>query len=556
MDVPKLSIRELEALFEQSPVAMIFTDRHLRNRRANAAFRQLVGISDETLIGRRPTQTEGADWLLDTQLIERILAEQVLGKGVPVVNMPLERTEGGKRRVISWTAYQVTDDDEVIGVVGSMLDITGPEEANAALRRANTRLDLLQRAGSEIGTSLDIYRTARELAALAVPEVADRVAVDLLDPIPQGEAPAGTDTGDLWFRRLALLAAAPTGPPNFVVDELFPVPSSREPAGMFLRGEPLVARDQAEMRQLGLPSAIVQPLLDGGVHTLITVPLRARGVTLGLASFSRHQTPRPYDDADVRLVTDLAARAAVHIDNARLYTQEHDAAVILQRSLLPRDIPPVQGLEIAWRYRPASQGAEIGGDWFDVIPLETGQVTLMVGDVTGHGIQAAATMGQLRTTASALAALDCPPGQIMRHLSGHHAASGEEAGATCLHVTYDPQTRACQLSSAGHPPPALRHPDGRTELIDLPPGLLLGAGQGHYAAKEMQLPTGGILAMYTDGLIERPGQDLGTGMSRLARVLADGPVHSLEQLCDSLLASLAPHPRDDVALLLARATTT
>src|ERR1700742_2990854 len=114
---------------------MIFTDRHLRNRRANAAFRELAGISDETPTGPRPAQTEGADWLLDTQLIERILAEQVLGKGVPVVNMPLERTEGGKRRVISWTAYQVTDDDEVIGVVGSMLDITGPEEANAALRR-------------------------------------------------------------------------------------------------------------------------------------------------------------------------------------------------------------------------------------------------------------------------------------------------------------------------------------------------------------------------------------------------------------------------------------
>jgi serine phosphatase RsbU (regulator of sigma subunit) len=274
-----------------------------------------------------------------------------------------------------------------------------------------------------------------------------------------------------------------------------------------------------------------------------------------VATFSRSRTLEPYSEADVRLVCDLTARAAVHIDNARLYTREHDAAITLQRSLLPRDIPQVAGLDIAYRYQPASQTSEIGGDWFDVIPLDHGEVTLVVGDVTGHGIQAAATMGQLRTTAAALARLGCPPGEIIRRLSAVVAARGDEAGATCLHAVYDPRTRRCQLTSAGHPPPVLRHPDGSTELIDLPAGLLLGAGQAHYAAKEMQLPPGSILAMYTDGLIERPGEDIGTGMSRLARALADGPARSLDELCDSVLASLAPHPRDDVALLLARTTT-
>jgi PAS domain S-box-containing protein len=551
MDTPELSIRELEALFEQSPVAMIFTDRNLRNRRANAAFRQLVGTSDDTIIGRRPTQTEGADWLLDTRLIERVLADQVMAKGIPVINMPLDRTDGGKRRVIAWTAYRVTDNDQVLGIVGTLLDITSAEEAATALRQANTRLDLLQRAGSEIGTTLDVYRTAQELVVLAVPEVADRVAVDLLDPLLHGEEPTA-DPDDLRFRRLALLDAATPGAGNFAVDEPFVIPISRQPAGVFLRGEILVARSLAEVRQLDLPSNILQPLLDRGSHTYISAPLTARGVTLGTVTFTRSQNPEPYDEADMRLVTDLVARAALHIDNARLYTREHEAAVTLQRGLLPRDIPPVAGLEIAYRYQPASRAAEIGGDWFDVISLDDGQVTLVVGDVTGHGIQAAATMGQLRTTTMALARLGSSPDEIIRQLSGVVAAQGEEAGATCLHAVYDPRTRRCQLTSAGHPPPVLRHPDGTTELIELPPGLLLGAGDARYTARETELPLGTILAMYTDGLIERPGEDLRVGMSRLTRALADGPAHSLDELCNSVLASLAPHPRDDVALLLAR----
>jgi serine phosphatase RsbU (regulator of sigma subunit) len=245
----------------------------------------------------------------------------------------------------------------------------------------------------------------------------------------------------------------------------------------------------------------------------------------------------------------------VHIDNARLYTREHDAAVTLQRSLLPRRIPQVPGLDIAYRYQPASRAAEIGGDWFDVIPLDRGQVALIVGDVTGHGIPASALMGQLRTTITALARLACPPEEIMRQLCRVVADHGEEAGATCLHAVYDPASRQCRLTSAGHLPPVLRGPDGSTELIDLPPGPLLGAGRGPYRATDRQLAPDSILAMYTDGLIERPGQDIAIGMSRLARALADGPAQSADLLCDSVLASLAPPARDDVALLLARTTT-
>jgi serine phosphatase RsbU (regulator of sigma subunit) len=468
-----------------------------------------------------------------------------------VVDMPLEMSRQGGRRVLSWTAYRVTDKGRVLGVAGTLTDITESEQADTDLRQANSRLDLLQRAGSEIGTTLDVRRTAEELAALAVPGLADRVAVDLLDPVLL-EDPASGVPGILRFRRFAVMDSTAAGPGNFAIGECWTVPITRQPAVVFLRGEAVVARGAAEIRDFDLPAELVRPLMDRGVHTLLMVPLTARGVTLGVAAFSRSKTAESYEEADVRLIIDLTARAAVHVDNARLYTREHNAAVTLQRSLLPRDIPPVAGLDIAWRYQPASRAAEIGGDWFDVIPLDHGRVKLVVGDVTGHGIRAAATMGQLRTTTLALARLGCQQDEILRQLSAVVATQGEEAGATCLHAVYDPSSRRCRLTSAGHPPPVLRHPDGGTEFIDVPTGLLLGAGPSPYPAADRELAPGSILAMYTDGLIERPGQDLAVGMARLARALADGPTQSLDELCDSIVATLAPEPRDDVALLLAR----
>ncbi len=548
-------VGELGVLFDQSPIAMVFSDRDLRTRRTNAAFRRLAGLPDEALTGRRPSETDPGDRIMDTALIERVLAEQVIGRGVPVVDVHLESTVAGERRVFSWSAYRVTDNGQVLGVLGSLTDVTGRVQAVAALRQANARLDLLQRAGSQIGTTLDIRRTAGELAALAVPELADRVAVDLCDQVLQGEGPARAGPGALRFRRVAVRDAATRSTVSFAVGDLISAPVAGWPAVAFLRGKALVARNPAEIsRQVSYAPGQAEAILSRGVHAVVAVPLIARGVTLGVATFARAEHPEPYGEADVRLVSDLAARAAVHIDNARLYTREHDAAVILQRSLLPRDIPQVAGLQIAHRYQPASRAAEVGGDWFDVIPLDAGRVGLVVGDVTGHGIHAAAIMGQLRTTTATLARLGCPPGQIMAQLGGVIAAHGDEIGATCLYAVYDPASRRCRLTSAGHPPPALRHPGGPVEFLDVPGGVMLGAGPGDYPAMDAELPAGSVLALYTDGLVEQPGQDIGTGMARLARALAATPARSLDQTCDSVLTRLAPHARDDLTLLLARTT--
>jgi PAS domain S-box-containing protein len=545
------SLRELDALFDQSPVALVFHDRELRVKRTNAAFRRLAGLPDEAIIGRRPSEVDGG---MDTALIERTLADQVIDKGVPVVDVYLEQTLAGERRVLSWSAYRVTDNGQVLGVLGSFTDITDRVQAVTALRQANARLDLLERAGHQIGTTLDIHRTAAELAGLAVPGLADRIAIDLCDQVLQGENLPRTGSGVLRFRRVAVRDAATRAKVNFEVGDLIPAPLTGSAASAVWRGKPLLARNPAENRQLTYTPGHAEAALARGVHTAMAVPLIARGVTLGVATFSRAEHPEPYGEADVRLASDLASRAAVHIDNARLYTREHTTAITLQRSLLPRNIPQVPGLQIAHRYEPASQAAEVGGDWFDVIPLEGGQVALVVGDVTGHSIHAAAIMGQLRTTTAALARLGCPPGEIMAQLNRVVAEHGEETGATCLYALYDPASRRCRFTSAGHPPPALRHPGGTVEFLDVPGGVMLGAGPSHYPAIDMQLPTGSVLALYTDGLIEHPGQDITTGMSHLARTLAASPARSLDNLCDSVLASLGAHARDDTALLLARTT--
>jgi GAF domain-containing protein len=439
------SLRELDPLFDQAPIALAFCDPELRARRINAALRRMTGLPDEAIIGRRPSEIDGG---VDAALVERILTGQVINRGVPLVDVQLEQTLACEHRVLSWSACRVMENGQVLGVLCCFRDITGQVPS---LRQAHA---LLERAGHQIGTTLDLHRTAGELADLAVPELADRIVIDLLDQVLQGEHPPRTGSGVLQFRRVAVGGTSKTRA-KFIykVGDLITAPVTGSAVAAVWRGKSLLARNPAEVtRQVTFAPGDAEALLARGLHTAMVVPLIARGVTLGVALFIRAEHPEPYGEADVRLVSDLASRAAVHIDNARLYTREHTTAITLQRSLLPQAIPQVPGLQIAHRYQPASQTAEVGGDWFDVILLSTGQAALAVGDVTGHSIHAAAIMGQLRTTTAALARLGCPPEEIMGQLSDVVAEHGEETGATCLYALYDPASRRCRFTSAGHPP--------------------------------------------------------------------------------------------------------
>ncbi|MCX5337343.1 MULTISPECIES: SpoIIE family protein phosphatase [unclassified Streptomyces] len=400
--------------------------------------------------------------------------------------------------------------------------------------RLRARLSLVNEAGLRIGTTLDITRTTQELADLAVEHFADRVTVDLLDSALHGYDVPTADPPVL--RRMAQR-------PSAEEPRLHTCPDGSPTARALATGEP--SRDRS---------------------TLV-VPLRARGMTLGVAQFVRDRTADPYDDEDLLLAQEIAARAAVAVDNARRYTHARATALTLQRSLLQQHMPQQSAVEVACRYLPAGDRVGVGGDWYDVIPLSGARVALVVGDVVGHGIHAAATMGRLRTAVRTLADFDLPPDELLTHLddivirlSAEAAeAAGEpdgepagDIGATCLYAVYDPVSRRCTLARAGHVLPILVTRDGTVDLLDLPPGPPLGLGGLPFEAAEVDLAEGSLLALYTDGLIEARDHDVEAGLDLLRGALARaGP--SLEATCDTVLEALLPtRPDDDVALLLAR----
>ncbi|MFC9957829.1 SpoIIE family protein phosphatase [Streptomyces nigra] len=418
-------------------------------------------------------------------------------------------------------------------------------------RRLRWRATMVNEASMRIGTTLDIDRTAQELADLAAERFADFVTVDLLDPLLRGEDVA-VETPYV-LRRMAQGPADASGPePTVRPQEIHHCHDGSPSERALTTGQP--SRHQNDRSED--PSTI---------HSTLVVPLRARGTTLGLAEFHRCETPARYDDEDLLLAAEIAARAAVAVDNARRYTHARATALTLQRSLLPRNAPLQSAVDVAYRYLPAGSDAGVGGDWYDVIPLSGARVALVVGDVVGHGIRAAATMGRLRTAVRTLADIDLPPDELLTHLddvvlrlsaeeSGDQDGPGDgDIGATCLYAVYDPIACRCTLARAGHVPPAVVVREGRADLLDLPPGPPLGLGGLPFETVEVDLPEGSLIALYTDGLIEARAHDVEGGLAALREVLAR-PAPSLDAACDSVLEALLPStkPDDDIALLLAR----
>ncbi|MEU3897445.1 SpoIIE family protein phosphatase [Streptomyces sp. NPDC045251] len=444
------------------------------------------------------------------------------------------------------------------GPAGSVTTLRDSTELRALSGRAETareRLDILYAAGVGIGTSLDVTRTAEELAELAVPRFADYVSVDLYDAVLAGGQPGSATP----LSRAALSGIREEVPLYPVGRQLRFVASS--PQGRSLEtGRPVL-----EPRLGEAPGWQAQDLersaqvVEYGVHSLITVPLRAGTLVLGVVSFWRAEKPGPFDEDELTLAEELVARAAVSIDNARRYTREHSMAVTLQRSLLPRRMPEQNALDVAYRYLPAQAG--VGGDWFDVLPLSGARVALVVGDVVGHGLHAAATMGRLRTAVHNFTSLDLPPDELLGLLDelvgriDQDEAADDSApvtGATCLYAVYDPVSRACVLARAGHPPPALIRPDGTVEFPEVPAGPPLGLGGLPFETTELRLAEGSRLVLYTDGLVETREHDIDVGLEHLRRALETaGP--SPEETCRTVLdARLPDRPGDDIALLVAR----
>ncbi|MFF0791169.1 SpoIIE family protein phosphatase [Streptomyces spiralis] len=543
--------------FQQASVAMWVFDTRQHYLRLNEVACRVMGVPEETLLGR-PYLDSVEDAAPGRGFLEHL--RRVAETGRPARYESFASAPALDREQ-AWTIEMWPVRDAGGTLTGVALAALDSSDQHWSRRR----LALLNEAAAGIGTTLDVVRTAEELVELLVPQFADFAMVDLLEWVLGAEEPPDTPADEIMLRRVAHNSVT-RGTPEAAVRV----------------GESDVRRaDSAAARAMRAGRAVVsqagQPEFAGwiterdtrdpagrpyrrGAHSMITMPLRARGTTLGVAVGLRISQPDAYAADDAVVVEELASRAAVCIDNARRFARERSTALALQHSLLPRGLTGQTAVEVAHRYLPCGSQAGIGGDWFDVIPLSGSRVALVVGDVVGHGIQSSATMGRLRTAVRTLADVDLPPDELLTHLDDlvAHLADeqddGEvpELGATCLYAVYDPVSRRLALATAGHPAPVVVAPGEDAASVAVAPGPPLGVGGLPFEATELRLPEGSVVALFTDGLVEHRDRDVDRATAELCRALC-APAASLETLGDGVLKAVLPQePGDDVALLLAR----
>ncbi|MFD4608808.1 SpoIIE family protein phosphatase [Streptomyces sp. NPDC058440] len=445
----------------------------------------------------------------------------------------------------------------------------GPVTTAANRERAERGLALLHGAEKLLLGSLDIVRTAEGLARVLVPEYADLAAVDLAEAALVGEEPGDYSLG-APLRRIAVAAGSGAWPA-----ELLPVGASiraREPEKEHVyRGSALAVPDLSELRiALADDTEGRRRVLPDAAKSLLLMPLRARGLLLGAVVLWRCGDRTRFDPDDVELSSRIGSRAAISLDNARRYAREHRTAEALQRSLLPQAVVEVSAADTAGSYVPAGTTTGIGGTWFDVIPLSSCRVAFVVGDVTGHGVEAAAAMGRLRTAVQTLSDMDLPPEELLAHLddlvvrlSAAEAASpgsdrgqGTVLGSTCVYAVYDPTIGVCTIASAGHPPPVLSVP-GRpgADFAAVRPGPPLGVGGLLFEPAELTMEPGALLAFCTGKLLSNGGDGAEKRLWQLreqvdAAVQEDRPPAETGR---TVLRHLLPEaPDHDVALLMAR----
>ncbi|MFG2673564.1 SpoIIE family protein phosphatase [Streptomyces sp. NPDC048445] len=543
----------LRALLAQEQIGVIVRDADLAVVKTNFTT---PGLSSPPL-GSTPADVMEPP---HAAIIEAEL-RTVLAKGLPLVDHAVRgrsRSEPVRDYSFSVTAVRTTDrEGRPTGVIVLVTDATEQW-------LAGRRLQLRHQAAARIGRSLDVRRTAQDIAEVLVPDFADLVSVDLADKVLAGDEPPRTfGGGDLHLRRVAVRAAEGWPEGLLQLEDRFPRLPDRPAIRDLQEGRTVLFDRNSIERAIGDGRLIPLLIPDNG-HSLAMAPLFARGLVLGLIGAWRTDDDKPFDQQDADMFAEIAAHAALSVDNARRYTREHRAAVSLQQRLLPAAATLTPAVEAVGKYVPAAGGAEIGGDWFDVIPLPSLRVALVVGDVIGHGLHAAATMGRLRTAVQTLADLELTPDELLSRLDELVARIASEAdpaerdtvGATCLVALYDPVTQLCTVASAGHPPPIVAGPDGTAHPLPVRPGPPLGVGGLPFEATTTRLAPGSWLALYSDGLLGQPADGIDAAAIRLAGRIADlhGERCSLQTAGEILTAEQADHPAaDDTALLLAMA---
>jgi PAS domain S-box-containing protein len=557
-----------QAVFGQSPMGFCLFNTNLKLMQVNQQF--------ATVFGRPAAEYRGKDVY---DFLSRVEADrlasalrQVLESGQSVIDMLIVGQVPSGRKRWSISLYRLHSGDGLpIGVAIIAADVTSRQRAEREAANTRRNLQLLNEAGTRIGSSLDLETTARELLDVAVPHFCDLASVDLYQALLAGdEGPVGTADGSGEVRRVAfasaisdsLIAMSPgdeeAGPVS--VGAVYRYPFNSACASVLRTAQPQALSSDGESGPIG-----------GLIQSTLIVPMVARDTVLGLVQFSRAKGSEPFVDRDSMIAEELASRAAVFIDNARLYRREHERALILQRSLLPPGNPEAAGLDIACRYLPGNMETEVGGDWFDVIELPGHRTALVVGDVMGRGLRAAVAMGELRTAVRTLALLDLEPADVLTALDevarglGTPAEGGSRRGkdrdgsdlsevylATCVYAVYDAVTRRVTIANAGHLPPAIVEPGEDALMLEVPQGLPLGVGGEPFEEVEVELPDGALLALYTDGLVESRSHPLDEGLESFRAALSEREL-PLEDVCDHILTSLdTAHGEDDIALLMAR----
>ncbi|MGJ5748652.1 PAS domain S-box-containing protein [Streptomyces puniciscabiei] len=549
----------LDGLYRRSPIGLVTYGPDRKVIRVNRAVEKASGVPAEAPVGHRPRE-----FLVDEDAgpaDERV--RHVLETGEPLIfteQSARARHDPGRERIVSVSAFRMEDPSgQVLGVAETIEDVT-------ERHRAQRRLALLNEASARIGTTLDVTQTARELAAVAVHGLADYCSVDLLKPVTTGDEPVPGTAGSLI--RAALRPPERRVP--FQEGDVVPLLPESPQARCLAERRPILERHLALRPEwYAMDRRRVEIAMGLGVHSLIAVPLVARGRVLGVVSLWRSRNSEPFEADDAAVADEFSSRAAVCIDNARRFTQQQSAALTLQRSLLPNAGCDLPAVEVACRYLPASGEPGIGGDWFDVIPLSGARVALVVGDVVGHGIHAAASMGRLRAAVRTLASLDLEPDEVVARLDdlvsllatemeanadGNQSAIDQILGATCLYAVYDPVSKHCSLARAGHPAPVMSTPDGEVTVLELPAGPPLGLGGLPFETCDVDLPEGSVLALYSNGLLEAGNGDVDTALENLRACLTSA-TETVDQTCHAVVDALLPKdrlPTDDIALLIAR----
>jgi serine phosphatase RsbU (regulator of sigma subunit)/anti-sigma regulatory factor (Ser/Thr protein kinase) len=421
------------------------------------------------------------------------------------------------------------------------------------------RHTMVDGAVRKTGGALDIDQMAPELINIIVPHFCNAAGLVVLESlVGEDEFPSQALDGTELVRRLAVAhdddaawdAAFPTG-------EILRYPAGTPYTRCMETGQPVlevVGQASAEAMAAEWIRRPVAELLSG--VSMLLLPLIARDVMLGFFVCVRRVGYRRFDAYDAEIGMEFAARAAIFMDNAQRYSRERATALTLQRSMLPTGLSAPSSVEVKHRYLPGSKLIEVGGDWYESIALPGGRVALVVGDVAGHGVRAAVTMGRLRTAIHTLAMLELPPSETLQQLNELMAELGvrEPHFATCVYAVFDAVSGTCEVASAGHLPPLLVRPDGTNELLDVLPAPPLGVGTGLIQSRVLQIEDGSLLVLYTDGLVEKRDRDIDEGLGRLREIFGPGSAQRpLEDLCRATLAGVyGDQQRDDIALLIAR----